>query len=46
MLALGAVYLNFWVDNPNDDEDIFHQHLIIIKVAYCVLHKVGKDGSW
>jgi hypothetical protein len=44
MLALGAVYLNFWVDNPNDAEDIFHQHLIIIKVVYCGPHKVGKDG--
>ncbi len=44
MLALGAVYLYFWVDNPNDAKDIFHQHLIIIKTTYCGPHKVGKDG--
>jgi hypothetical protein len=44
MLALGAVHLNFWVDNPNDAKDIFHQHLIIIKIVYCGPHKVGKDG--
>ncbi len=44
MLALGVVYLNFWVDNPNDAKDIFHQHLMIIKTAYCGPHKMGKDG--
>jgi len=24
MLALSVIYLNFWVDQPNDVEDVFH----------------------
>jgi hypothetical protein len=24
MLALSVIYLNFWVDHPNDVKDVFH----------------------
>jgi hypothetical protein len=35
MLTLDVMYLN-------DVENVFHQHLIIIKAAYFMLHKVGR----
>ncbi len=44
ILALSVMYLNFWVDHPNDVENVSCQHLTIIKVAYSMLHKVGKMG--
>lgn len=43
-MTLNVVYLNFWEITPNDVEDHFHQHLIIITIASYVLCKVGKDG--
>jgi hypothetical protein len=46
MLALGAVYFNFWLDNPNDAKNIFHQHLIIIKAVIVGLTKWERMGSW
>jgi hypothetical protein len=44
MLALGVIYLNFWVDHPNDAKDVFHEHLTVIKVAYSMPRKVRKEG--
>jgi hypothetical protein len=44
MLALRVIYPNFWVDHPNDFEDVFHQHWIVIKVAYSMPRMMGKEG--
>jgi hypothetical protein len=44
MLALRLIYLNFWVDHPNDSKYVFHQHLTIIKDAYFMPHKMGQEG--
>jgi hypothetical protein len=37
------IYLNLWVDHPNDVEDVFHYHLIVIKATYYEPHNVQKD---
>jgi hypothetical protein len=42
MLALGVICPNFLVDHPNDAQDVFHQHSIVIKVPFFMPHKVGK----
>jgi hypothetical protein len=44
--TLGVIYQNFWAQNFHNVGDDFHQCLIVIKVAYCNIHKVGKDGMW
>jgi hypothetical protein len=40
---LGVIYLNLWVDHPTNVEDVFHCHLIVIKVIYYEPHNVQKD---
>jgi len=34
MLALSVINPKIWVDHLTDIENIFHQHFIVIKVAY------------
>jgi ribosomal protein L3 len=43
MLALRVIYLNFWVDHPDDFENVFHQHFTIIKATYSMPGKMGKE---
>jgi len=46
IFALGVIYQKFWVQNFDNIGDDFHRCLIVIKVVYCTICKVGKDGVW
>jgi hypothetical protein len=40
---LGMINLNLWANHFNDVENVFHYHLIVIKVTYYEFHNVQKD---
>jgi hypothetical protein len=46
MSTLGVINPNFWAPNLDKVIDDFHQCLIVIKVIYCNIRKVGKDRVW
>jgi len=45
MIAMGAVYPQFWATNGKEVEENFHNHLAILKATFCVHCKMGESGN-
>jgi hypothetical protein len=42
---MGVVYPQFWATNRKEVEEIFHNHLTILKATFCVCCKMGESGD-